>query len=42
MPLVLELERAYAAARRSGLPGRTGSFLTHYAGRPSPLYFASG
>jgi tryptophan synthase beta chain len=41
MPLVLELDRAYAAAKadpafRSELSG----FLAHYAGRPSPLYFA--
>jgi len=41
MPLILELERAYRAARadpsfRAELEG----LRTHYAGRPSPLYLA--
>jgi len=41
MPLVLELDRAYAEAKadpafRAELDGD----LTHYVGRPSPLYFA--
>jgi tryptophan synthase beta chain len=41
MPLILELEKAYAAARvdpefRREMEG----YLTHYVGRPSPLYFA--
>ena len=41
MPLVLDLERAYRAAKDD--PGFTAEFrslLTHYVGRPSPLYFA--
>jgi tryptophan synthase beta chain len=41
MPLVLEVERAYLAAR--GDPGFAEEFryyLTHYVGRPSPLYHA--
>ena len=41
MPLILELERAYAQAKadpqfRKEMDG----YLTHYVGRPSPLYFA--
>ena len=42
MPLVLELEQAYERGQgRSGLPGRAWTaYLTHYVGRPSPLYFA--
>lgn len=41
MPLILELERAYAAAKidpafRTEMDG----YLTNYVGRPSPLYFA--
>jgi tryptophan synthase beta chain len=41
MPLILELEKAYAAAKvdpafRREMEGH----LTHYVGRPSPLYFA--
>jgi tryptophan synthase beta chain len=41
MPLILDLEQAYEAAKadpsfRSELDG----YLAHYAGRPSPLYFA--
>lgn len=41
MPLILELEKAYDEARddpafRAELEG----YNTHYAGRPSPLYFA--
>ncbi len=41
MPLILELEKAYAAAKADPAFQRemTG-FLTHYVGRPSPLYFA--
>ncbi len=41
MPLVLEVERAYAAAK--GDPDFQRDFderLRHYVGRPSPLYFA--
>jgi tryptophan synthase beta chain len=41
MPLVLELEHAYAQAKADpGFQGELSSFLTHYVGRPSPLYFA--
>ena len=41
MPLILALEKAYADARvdpafRTEMDG----YLTHYVGRPSPLYFA--
>ena len=41
MPLILELERAYAQAKadpqfRKEMDG----YLKHYVGRPSPLYFA--
>ncbi|NEX92987.1 tryptophan synthase subunit beta [Caulobacter sp. 17J65-9] len=41
MPLVLELDRAYAAAKADpAFQAELGGFLTHYVGRPSPLYFA--
>jgi tryptophan synthase beta chain len=41
MPLVLELEQAYAAAKDDpSFQADMASFLTHYVGRPSPLYFA--
>src|SRR5579864_8268314 len=41
MPLVLELERAYDAARRDpAFAAELGSYLEHYVGRPSPLFFA--
>jgi tryptophan synthase beta chain len=41
MPLVLELEKAYAAAKSDPAFNREmGGYLTHYVGRPSPLYFA--
>jgi tryptophan synthase beta chain len=41
MPLVLELERAYEAAKAdAAFRAELASELTHYAGRPSPLYFA--
>jgi tryptophan synthase beta chain len=41
MPLVLELERAYAKAKVDpAFQAELKSFLTHYVGRPSPLYFA--
>ena len=41
MPLVLELERAYAAAKADpAFQAELNGFLTHYVGRPSPLYFA--
>ena len=41
MPLILDLERAYVAAKAD--PAFKAEFdylLTHYVGRPSPLYFA--
>ena len=41
MPLILEVERAYEAARRDpAFAAEMGYFLTYYVGRPSPLYFA--
>jgi tryptophan synthase beta chain len=41
MPLVLELEKAYAEARADhAFRAEMESYLTHYVGRPSPLYFA--
>jgi len=41
MPLVLELERAYDAARRDpAFAAELGYYLEHYVGRPSPLFFA--
>jgi tryptophan synthase beta chain len=41
MPLILELEQAYQAARADpGFEAELSSFLEHYVGRPSPLYFA--
>ncbi len=41
MPLILELEGAYEAAKKdSGFHADMASYLTHYVGRPSPLYFA--
>jgi tryptophan synthase beta chain len=41
MPLVLELERAYAKAKDDPEFQKALSFLnTHYSGRPSPLYLA--
>ncbi|WP_221794958.1 tryptophan synthase subunit beta [Aquisediminimonas sediminicola] len=42
MPMILELEREYRAAKAD--PAFAAEFedlLTHYVGRPSPLYFAS-
>ena len=41
MPLILDLEKAYTAAKAD--PAFRAEFedlLTHYVGRPSPLYFA--
>ncbi|WP_439533895.1 tryptophan synthase subunit beta [Polymorphobacter sp.] len=41
MPLILDLERAYVEARAD--PAYKAEFddlMTHYVGRPSPLYFA--
>src|ERR1700744_5139169 len=41
MPLVLELGEAYAAAKADpAFQAELSAFLTHYVGRPSPLYFA--
>ena len=41
MPLILEVERAYEAAKRDpDFATEMGYFLTYYVGRPSPLYFA--
>ena len=41
MPLVLALEQAYAKAKDDPEFHRElGGLLTHYVGRPSPLYFA--
>ena len=41
MPLVLELEKAYAAAKPDpAFKKEMDGYLTHYVGRPSPLYFA--
>ncbi len=42
MPLVLELERAYAEAKADpAFQGELSGYLKHYVGRPSPLYFAA-
>jgi tryptophan synthase beta chain len=41
MPLILDLERAYEAARRDpAFHAELANLHTHYVGRPSPLYFA--
>ena len=41
MPLVLELDRAYSAAKADpSFQAELGGYLTHFVGRPSPLYFA--
>ena len=41
MPLVLELDRAYAEAKADpAFQAELRGYLTHYVGRPSPLYFA--
>ncbi|AOG04869.1 MULTISPECIES: tryptophan synthase subunit beta [unclassified Bosea (in: a-proteobacteria)] len=41
MPLVLSLEQAYEAAKVDpGFQADMASYLKHYVGRPSPLYFA--
>ena len=41
MPLVLELDRAYAEAKAdAAFHAELAGYLTHYVGRPSPLYFA--
>jgi tryptophan synthase beta chain len=41
MPLILELEKAYATAKVDPeFKREMEGYLTHYVGRPSPLYFA--
>ena len=41
MPLILELERVYEAAKADPtFQAELDDLLAHYAGRPSPLYFA--
>ncbi|MBA2919370.1 tryptophan synthase subunit beta [Sphingomonas sp. MAH-20] len=41
MPLILELERAYRAAKADpAFQAQFDDLLEHYVGRPSPLYFA--
>jgi tryptophan synthase beta chain len=41
MPLILDLERAYDAAKADpSFQAEMDHLNTHYAGRPSPLYFA--
>src|SRR2546430_70433 len=41
MPLILELETAYAAAKNDpGFRRQMDGYLTDYVGRPTPLYFA--
>ncbi len=41
MPLVLELNQAYEACKADPtFQAELDDFLTHYVGRPSPLYFA--
>ncbi len=42
MPLILDLEREYRAARADpAFQAEFDDLLEHYVGRPSPLYFAS-
>ncbi|MBM3567798.1 MAG: tryptophan synthase subunit beta [Alphaproteobacteria bacterium] len=41
MPLILELEKAYARAKADpAFHAELGRYMTHYVGRPSPLYHA--
>src|SRR3984893_11476590 len=41
LTLILELEQAYADAKADpAFQKEMGGYLTHYVGRPSPLYFA--
>ncbi len=41
MPLILELQQAYEDAKADpAFQAEMTSMLTHYVGRPSPLYFA--
>ena len=42
MPLILEVEKAYAAAKDDpSYQAELDDYLKHYVGRPSPLYYAS-
>jgi tryptophan synthase beta chain len=42
MPLILELEKAYTAAKADpAFQGELNYLAKHYAGRPSPLYYAA-
>ena len=42
MPLVHDLDAAYSAAKAdAGFQAELAGYLTHYVGRPSPLYFAA-
>ena len=41
MPLILDLERAYRAAKDDpAFQAELNGLMTHYVGRPSPLYYA--
>src|SRR5919109_3459777 len=41
MPLILEVEKAYAAAKKDpSFQKELDWYLEHYVGRPSPLYYA--
>ena len=41
MPLILELEKHYNAAKTDpAFKAELDNLLAHYAGRPSPLYYA--
>ena len=41
MPLILDLERAYRAAKEDpSFQAELAGLMTHYVGRPSPLYYA--
>ncbi|HSK41813.1 MAG TPA: tryptophan synthase subunit beta, partial [Arenibaculum sp.] len=41
MPLILEVEKAYEAAKQdAAFKSELRYYLTHYVGRPNPLYFA--
>ena len=43
MPLILEVEQAYNAAKSDpAFHADLQRHLTHYVGRPSPLWFAEG
>ena len=42
MPLILELDRAYGEAKADpAFQAELAGYLTHYVGRPSPLYYAA-